>query len=215
MRTHDLNGKTFNKLTVIGPSEVAGRRIFWPCRCECGKEKSVRSDHLLRGHTMSCGCKNQNKAKRGHDGFREKAHPLRQLWGCMKSRCYNPKHNSYSIYGGKGVTVCDRWMTFENFVEDMSPRPPGTSLDRIDGNGPYCKENCRWATAVEQGRNKSNNNLVEIYGLNKPVSFWAELSGTPDKTIYARLDRGWEGKRAVFTPPRKITRPVRVGQEFR
>jgi hypothetical protein len=164
---------------------------------------------------MSCGCKNQNKAKRGHDGFREKAHPLRQLWGCMKSRCYNPKHNSYSIYGGKGVTVCDRWMTFENFVEDMSPRPPGTSLDRIDGNGPYCKENCRWATAVEQGRNKSNNNLVEIYGLNKPVSFWAELSGTPDKTIYARLDRGWEGKRAVFTPPRKITRPVRVGQEFR
>jgi hypothetical protein len=130
----------------------------------------------------------------------------------MKARCYDPKQISYPLYGGKGVTVCERWMTFENFVEDMSPRPPGTSLDRIDGSGPYCKENCRWATAVEQGRNKSNNKIVEIYGLRKPVSFWAEISGTPDKTIYARLDRGWEGKRAVFTPPRKS---VRVGQEFR
>ena len=216
MRKHsDFTGEKRNQLTATGSSIRVGRRFFVPCVCDCGKEISVRSCHFLSGHTQSCGCKNQNKAKRGHDGFREKAHPLRQLWGGMKARCCDPKQISYPLYGGKGVTVCDRWMTFENFVEDMSPRPTGTSLDRIDGNGPYCKENCRWATAVEQGRNKSNNRLVTIYGLTKPVSFWTEISLVPAKTIYARLDYGWNGKRAVFTPPRPSNRAVRTGQEFR
>jgi hypothetical protein len=208
----DLTGQKFNKLTVTGPSYTVGRRQYAPCVCDCGNTKDIRIDHVLRGHTVSCGCKNQDKAKRGHDGFREKCHPLRQLWGAMKARCFDEKHPSYYLYGAKGVTVCERWLTFENFVEDMAPRPAGTSLDREDGNGPYCKENCRWATATEQGRNKSNNRLVTLYGMSKPVTFWAEVSGTPSKTIYARLDRGWNEKKAVFTPPRPLNRDFKAGK---
>lgn len=194
-------GQSFNQLVVIGPPVRRGRKTYWPCRCECGNETIVRADHLRTGHTQSCGCKNQNKAKRGHTGFREKAHPLRQLWGGMKARCLEPTHNSYHLYGAKGVSVCERWMTFENFVEDMSPRPPGTTLDRIKSDGNYCPENCKWSTALEQGRNKSNNRLVTIYGRTQPVTFWADVSLVPVKTIYARLDRGWPPRIAVFAPP--------------
>lgn len=193
-------GQSFNRLVVVGPSVKRGRKIYWPCRCECGNETIVRADHLRTGHTQSCGCKNQNKAKRGHAGFREKVHPLRQLWGGMKARCMEPSHISYRLYGAKGVTVCERWMTFENFVEDMSPRPPGTTLDRIRSDGNYCPENCKWSTAIEQGRNKSNNRLVTIYGITQPVTFWAEISQVPVKTIYARLDYGWSPRIAVFAP---------------
>lgn len=213
----NLEGQTFNWLTVIGPSYRVGRRQIAPCICKCGITKDVRVCHLLRGHTQSCGCKNQSKAKRGHNGFREKCHPLRQLWGGMKARCYDESHVSYHLYGAKGVTVCERWMVFENFVEDMGPRPAGTSLDRVDSSGPYCKENCRWATALEQGRNKSNNRIVTIYGMSQPVTFWADISLVPVKTVYARLDRGWNPKLAVFAPvgSRQSRLSVRHGQEFR
>lgn len=201
IRTVDLNGQKFNRLTVIGSAVKKGRRVYWPCLCDCGKTTSVRSDHLLRGHTLSCGCKNQDKAKRGHTGFREKGHPLRKLWYGMKARCYDPTHISYHLYGANGVTVCERWMTFENFVEDMSPRTPGTTLDRVETSGNYCKENCKWSTSTEQARNKSNNHLVTIYGMSKPVVFWAEISQVSVNTIYSRLYSGWTPKIAVFAPP--------------
>lgn len=197
----DISGQKYGDLTVLRQGESKNNRTHFDCVCDCGTECLVRADHLRRGHTVSCGCKNQRKAKRGHDGFREKGHPLRQLWTGMKARCENPTHISYRLYGAKGIRVCDRWHTFENFVADMGPRPKGTSLDRVDSNDDYCPENCKWATATDQNRNKSSNRLVTIYGRSWPVSVWSEISLVPAKTIYARLKHGWPEKIAVFAPP--------------
>lgn len=198
----DYVGQKFGNLTVTGRGGKKNRRTFFECVCDCGKTCTVRSDHVRSGHTVSCGCKNQRKEKRGHNGFREKSHPLRQIWNAMKSRCYRPDSISYRFYGAKGVRICDRWLVFENFDADMSPRPVGCSIDRIDSNGDYCPENCKWSTALEQSRNRSSTRNITLYGRSWPVSQWAEISGIQAKTIYARLDRGWSDKRAVFTPVR-------------
>lgn len=108
----------------------------------------------------------------------------------MKSRCLNKNKKSYSDYGGRGIKVCDRWMKFENFLEDMGERPAGMSLDRIDNNGNYCKENCRWATNHQQANNKRSNRLVTFHGVTKSASEWADDLGINRATLYDRLYRG-------------------------
>jgi hypothetical protein len=129
-------------------------------------------------------------------------HPVYHIWNSMRQRCNNPNSAPYRNYGGRGITICERWDSFNNFVEDMGSRPDGALLERKDNNGPYNKENCRWATRSEQNRNKRDNHLVTHNGETKCLAEWVERSGLNRRTLTKRLAHGWDFATAISTPSR-------------
>lgn len=163
----DITGRRFGRLTVLQldhkevRSEGRGSRIFWCCLCDCGEEAVVSGDKLKGGHSQSCGCLRedvlwQTFIKHGH-ALAANRHTSYICWANMRQRCENPKHPKYPHYGGRGITVCERWRDYQNFFADVGGRPPGMSLDRIDVNGHYEPGNVRWATAYEQANNKQKS----------------------------------------------------------
>ena len=128
----------------------------------------------------------------------------RSTYRNMMSRCNNPKATGYEHYGGRGIKVCDRWReSFKNFYEDMGDRPDGMSLDRVDVNGNYTKENCRWATWNEQARNTTVNNIITYDGIEMCLEEWAEATNQKSNSILTRLKRGWSIGEALLIEPRK------------
>jgi hypothetical protein len=151
--------------------------------------------------------------KHGHTGGR-KGRPSSEYlaWSNMISRCENPKHKSFPGYGGRGISVCGQWRkSFAKFLADMGARPSTDhSLDRIDNNGNYCPENCRWATRRQQHRNKRNNRILTHDGRSLSVPEWAEKIGVSKVTIALRLLRGWPTEKILTTPPRRYRKlPVK------
>ncbi len=173
-RRIDITGMTFGRLTVVGFDKIVRSRCFWNCKCECGNNTSVFGKDIRNGHTKSCGCiKTDGSAQRRHgyvfrtpDGKR-KCTKVYKCWLHIKDRCLNPKNGAFKNYGGRGITICNRWKnSFEAFLQDMGEPPSqGHSIDRINNNGGYEPGNCRWATRLEQ-----NNNRREYPAVRRSVS---------------------------------------------
>lgn len=195
----DLVGQRFGRLLV---KEFGGvyknRRYHWDCICDCGNTVRVVRDNLVNGHTQSCGCLSlELKTKHGKSKSRDY-----YIYHMMIQRCYNPKDSGYKWYGGRGVTVCGRWLeSFENFYEDMGKRPKGMSLDRKDNDGNYEPSNCRWATKEEQHSNTRSNVWLNHDGERQTRTQWARDLGINQETLRYRLNQlGWSIKKALTTP---------------
>jgi general stress protein YciG len=133
--------------------------------------------------------------------------PEYRIWRRMLDRCSNPKDRSYRNYGGRGIQVCERWLTFENFLADMGSRPPGLSIDRMDNDGGYSPENCRWATREQQMNNTRATRHIDAFGQTRPATEWAAIAGIDSDLILTRLRAGWAADDAVSLPARQGFRP--------
>lgn len=197
-----LIGKTFSRLKVIDKAEnyvsPSGAKMKrWLCKCECGNTTICATTHLKSGHTKSCGCyaretSMQNGLKKKH-GLKNTR--LYRIWQQMKTRCCNPKYEYFSSYGGRGIKVCDEWLDKDGFVRfyewSMSHGyADDLTIDRIDVNGNYCPENCRWATMKEQSKNKRNTPFVTYKGTVKTLAEWAEVTGIKYQTLFCRYKSG-------------------------
>lgn len=200
----DLTGQVFDRWTVISSAERKYGRSAWWCRCECGTERIVVESSLQRGISGSCGCRtreatakrNRQNATHGLTGT-----PVYHAWRSMIKRCYRPNTKCYANYGGRGIKVCDRWMEFQNFADDMGPKPtPLHSLDREDNGGDYESGNCRWATPKMQMRNTRATRRVEWHDKMYVLPELAELYGLSRRRLGERLRAGWDMKRALTEP---------------
>jgi hypothetical protein len=193
---HDLTGRRFGRLTVSAFAGLSScRRRLWVCACDCGATATVQSDYLLRGATSSCGCLRRDPALRvTHGASKTLAY---KRWVGMIQRCTNPRSQKWPDYGARGITVCARWSeSFENFVADMGECPPGGSLDRIDNDGPYSPENCRWATHEQQASNRRNNTTIVVRGEHMTIAQACKRYGVSQTVAGGRLRRGWSPERA-------------------
>lgn len=211
-RKIDLTGKTFGKLTVVGGFRRKNGRSYWTCRCECGVIKDVEGCTLRGGQTKSCGCYSREATAAKLRKYGKRASTIREyrIWQSMKARCQYQTRRSWAAYGGRGITVCERWNeSFPAFLEDMGPAPSVKhSIDRIDNDKGYCPENCRWATNREQSLNRRNNRRLTLNGVTLTSKEWSEKIGIDRGTIEARIDcYGWSVEKALTTP--KVYRGVR------
>lgn len=194
-------GVKINSLLLIGPSNLRkDKQILWECLCDCGKHVFLRSYNLRKGQ-KSCGCKVgeavgiANKLRDSHHLART---PEYRTWVGMRARCVNPKITHYHLYGGRGVSVCERWEDFKNFWEDMGPRPDGHSIERIDTNGNYSPENCKWGTHREQYDNKRAAIRVLIDNEWITVREAAIKLNTTDPAIRGRVVMGKIQSKKVY-----------------
>lgn len=202
-RFQDFTGQKFSRLIVLGFAEKSqSGESKWYCRCNCGNITKVYSMCLKNGSTTSCGCfcierTKKEKTKHGNK-TKGNATPTYMSWQSMRGRCQNPKDSCFSDYGGRNIQVCERWQSFENFLADMGERPKGMTLDRKENNKGYFKENCRWATTIEQANNKRSNHLLTYNEKTQNVTQWAEETGIKQSVLYARINSlGWTVERAL------------------
>jgi hypothetical protein len=188
-------GKKYGRLVVIAKSPRSWKKkTYWECLCDCGKVCAPRSDALSSGASQSCGCRQKEIAKKlggWNASNRANRTTTYSAWQHMKSRCSNPKNPDFKHYGGRGIEVCSRWLnSFESFLNDMGKRPEGLSLDRKNTNGGYSPENCRWATAVEQNRNRRHSIFIPTAQGAFPLAEFAERNKMSYKDAYQQLRDG-------------------------
>lgn len=213
-RAVDLTGIKFGRLVALA---WTGRRernaLVWKFQCDCGNVVERVGVEVTQGRCSSCGCWAKEEAARR---FEKYARPARitaatihgksktrtfYAWGGMKDRCSNPNNKDFAKYGGRGISVCQRWLdSFENFLADMGEKPDGMTLDRIEVNGNYEPSNCRWASPRTQVNNRRKTTMLTMNGVTKPLTEWADEVGLGPKTIMYRLKQGWDVKSALTEP---------------
>jgi hypothetical protein len=195
----NLIGKRYGRLVVCSYSGNSR----WACICDCGNETTVRTDKLNRCHTTSCGCRKRETAAERCTTHGLSKSPTYKVWATMLNRCRNPNVKSFRCYGGRGVSVCERWTVFENFFADMGHAPKGNHIDRINNSGDYEPGNCEWVTPKHNQNNKRSNRLVEWGSQTKTVSQWATEVGIAPHTLWMRLfNCGWHVEKAMTKPVR-------------
>lgn len=192
----NLTGQAFGRLTVVHEVDKEEGSIWtrWKCKCECGNDPIVKTQALRSGSTKSCGClfmdvaRAKGKAKLIHGAAETRTY---NIWVSMKGRCYNQNNKKFKNYGGRGINVCERWKkSFLNFLNDMGEAPEGMSIDRIDTNGNYEPNNCRWADQKTQQNNRRNNVILEVDGKQMTLSQAARYAGLTPDMLQQRLKRG-------------------------
>jgi len=180
MTIKGLNGQTFGYLTAVSLHSTNPRK--WLCVCKCGTNTIVLQSLLLHGRTKSCGCYRREMgvlrgtASATHgEGMNGKESVEYKTWGAMLSRCNNVNHRMYKYYGAKGIKVCERWHSYQNFLSDMGRRPEGASIDRIDVTRGYEPDNCRWTDDFTQNRNTTRNRYITVNGMKRCISEWCEM----------------------------------------
>lgn len=186
----DLTNKRVNKLRVMRRVENVGKQPAWLCRCDCGTEKTILGMHLRAGKPVDCGCGYVERQRASHVRHGMTDTPEWKSWKAMLDRCLNENHPSWEHYGGRGIKICKRWLTFENFYADMGSRPAGYSLDRIDNSRGYSPANCRWATDHEQQNNRRSNVHLTLDGKTKTLKEWATHFGVDYAVAKYRHARG-------------------------
>jgi len=177
----DLTGQRFGRLVIVSRAKNSkSGRIRWNCVCDCGGTTIASGINLQSGNTKSCGCL-RKEMRTAHGMTRTSTY---KTWGSMIQRCANPNNANY---GGRGITVCERWKKFENFYEDMGKKPKGLSIERKDNSGNYCPKNCRWEAIKNQNRNKRSNVNIEYRGKTQCMSAWAEELGINYDALRYRL----------------------------
>lgn len=204
----DMTGKRFGRLTIV--RLVSDRKSgIWECKCDCGTEKTFRVTNLRSGQSTSCGClfrEMLRKTKTTHGAkSSEASKQLRKTyntWRGMIERCENPNHVMFHRYGGRGIFVCERWKLFDNFLFDMGEIPADKKeIDRIKNDLGYCKENCHWATRIENSLNKDTTVLHEFNGQKKTLRQWSESTGISLTTLKGRIRIGWSIEKALTVSP--------------
>lgn len=193
----DHIGQRFGKLLVVGYAGGRNGKAEWLCICDCGRNAFVTGNSLRCKSTKSCGCLQRNSRTR----HRLSRTSFWRRWSGMKRRCLNKASKAYKNYGGRGIQVCEKWMIFENFYDDMfSTFKPHLSLDRIDNNGNYSPENCRWSTKTEQTTNTRRNSWHTVFGKQWTISQLAKNWNVPASVLGGRIRRGWAIHHALTIP---------------
>lgn len=193
----DFIGSKNNLLTVTGVIKSEKGKSVLICSCDCGKTTTLLPYQFKSGKIKSCGCL-LRKSPNFKDG--RSKNELYGIWYNMIGRCENPNHVKYYRYGKRGISVCGEWHNFWNFVkwsDSVGGKPKGFTLDRIDNDGNYCPENCRWASSKEQSLNKSTNRIITYNGSSKALHEWDILLNISDQSLANRLDRGWSLDKAL------------------
>lgn len=185
----DLKGQQFGRLTVLEKTDQRrGGSVVWTCRCLCGTVKDISAHELRSGDSRSCGCYQRDRASETFTTHGMSRTPEYSIWVVMHQRTSNTNDKDYHHYGGRGIEVCERWNSFENFLADMGPRPGSEyTLEREDNNRGYDPGNCRWATHQEQCNNRRNNVFITHNGKTQTISQWARELGVSPQTLRYRL----------------------------
>ena len=188
----NLVGKRFGEWTVLRKWRGNGRHYYVMVICSCGTERQMRADTLKSGRSKSCGCKKGEHISTSitRHGGRLKFPRAYKSWKEMRQRCMNKNNRKYPDYGGRGIKVCDRWNDFDAFAKDMGERPKGASLGRIDNNGNYSPENCRWESPKQQANNTRRNIFITFRGETKTIAQWSNQTGLKAGTIRRRFHAG-------------------------
>ena len=209
----DITGKRFGRLVAISGNERdCHRNVLWTCKCDCGNEVKIILESLKNGRTKSCGC--LNKEKRGKNNLIHGKSKTRiyHIWRDMKDRCTNPSRSTYKYYGARGINVCKQWSGSNDFLNFYkwsmaNGYKDDLTIDRIDVNGNYCPENCRWIDIKMQSNNKTDNKFISYNGETKTVAQWSEKLNIPYATLFNRLKK-WKSVEKSFTVPLKISNRI-------
>ena len=198
----ELTGKRFGRLVAIKFIKSSKTtRAKWLCKCDCGNICKVQTSMLINGTTVSCGCYNSEMTANRNRSHGKTHTPEYGSWNSMIERCNNSKSTYYRYYGDRGIKICERWLDYNNFYEDMhSTYKKGLTIDRIDSNGNYEPSNCRWATMREQVLNRRCTRRFTYKGETHILKEWSEITGIKQSTLYARINSyGWPFEKAITT----------------
>lgn len=199
----DRTGERHGRLFVLGPAHIKRRtENYWTCLCDCGTICTVPGTSLKKGDAKSCGCLKLDLVKERATIHGQSKTILYKRWNSIRNRCNNESYKRYKDYGGRGIKMCDEWSDFEVFAkwENENGYEEHLTIDRIDNNGNYCPENCRWVPMSVQAWNKRTTTKVTYNGETLNLHEWSERTGLPHTTIRSRLDRGWSVEDTLTVP---------------
>lgn len=205
---NELAGTRFGYWTVLSKAQTRNGISYWNCRCDCGNERKVSTCNLITGKSKSCGCYQKQVLKQRTFKHGMTNSRLYTIYNDMKHRTQNPNDPAFKHYGKRGITICDEWLGedgFSNFVEWSinNGYSDDLSIDRIEVNGNYCPENCRWATSEVQGNNKRVCHYITHNGETHTVTEWSKITGIKRETLFARIRYGWDESQLFNPPPRR------------